>query len=114
MGKGLIQEVECITVAAGSAWPLITSFPNSFTNNRLGCGHYNKKQVRKPNMNKNLLAFNRLRPQILDPTCLHFAPYVNRADCGSPLKESKGSCSKTPLGPQGSSVQFPRNQFGLM
>jgi len=68
MGKGLIQEVECINVAAGSAWPIITGFPNSFTNNRLGYGHHNKKQVRKPNMNKNLLAFTRLRPQILHPT----------------------------------------------
>jgi hypothetical protein len=35
---------------------------------------------------------------------------------GSPHKESKGSCSKTPLGPleTGSKVQFPRTQFGLM
>jgi hypothetical protein len=46
MGKGLIQEGECIDVAACSAWPLITGFPNSFTNNRLGCGHHNTKQVR--------------------------------------------------------------------
>jgi hypothetical protein len=98
MGKGLIQEGECINVAEGSAWPLITGFPNSFTNNRLGCGHLNKKQVRKPNMSKNLLAFTRLRPPISDPTCLHFAPYVICADCSSPHKESKGSCSKTPLG----------------
>jgi hypothetical protein len=30
MGKGLIQEGECIDVAAGSAWPLITGFPNMF------------------------------------------------------------------------------------
>jgi len=29
----------------------------------------------------------------------HFAPDVNRADCGSPHNESKGSCSRTPLGP---------------
>jgi len=26
-----------------------------------------------------------------------FAPDVNRADCGFPHKESKGSCSKTSL-----------------
>jgi hypothetical protein len=31
----------------------------------------------------------------MDPTCLHFAPVVNRADCGSPNKESKESCNKT-------------------
>jgi hypothetical protein len=99
MGKGFIQEGECINVAAGSAWPLITGFPNSFTNNRLGCGHHNTKQVRKPHMSKNLLAFTRLTPQISDPTCLHFAPDVNRAGCGAPQQESKGSCSKTPLGP---------------
>jgi hypothetical protein len=107
MGKGLIQEGECIDVAAGLAWPLITGFPNAFTNNRLGCGHHNTKQVRKPNMTKNLLAFTRLRPQISDPRRLHFAPDVNRADCGSPHKESKGSCSKTPLGPLWTRVQGP-------
>jgi hypothetical protein len=98
-GKGLIQEGECIDVAACLTWPLITGFLNSFTNNRGCSGHRNTKQVRKPNMSKNLLAFTRLRPQILDPRCLHFAPDVNRADCGSPHKESKRSCSKTPLGP---------------
>jgi len=98
-GKGLIQEGECISVGAGSAWPLITGFPNSFTNNRLGCGHHNPNQVRKPKMSKKLLAFPRLMPQISDPTCVHFAPDVNHADCGSPHKESKASCSKTPLGP---------------
>jgi hypothetical protein len=87
MGKGLIQEAECIDVAAGSAWPLITGFPNSFTNNKLGCGHRNTKQVRKPNLSENLLAFTRLRSQISDPTCLHFAPDVNSADCGSPNQE---------------------------
>jgi hypothetical protein len=52
-GKGLIQEAECIDVAACSAWALITGFPNSCTNNRVGCGHHNTKQVRKPNMSKN-------------------------------------------------------------
>jgi hypothetical protein len=31
MGKGLIQEGECINVAAGSAWPLITGFPKQQT-----------------------------------------------------------------------------------
>jgi hypothetical protein len=97
--KGLIQEGECINVGAGSAWPLITGFPNSFTNNRLGCGHQNTKQVRKPKMRKRSMAFTRLMPQIWDPTCVHFAPDVNPADCGSPHKESKGSCSKTALGP---------------
>ncbi len=76
------QEGECINVGAGSAWSLYTGFPNSFTNNRLGCGHHNTKQVRKPKVSKKLLAFTRLRPQITDPTCLHFAPDVNRADCG--------------------------------
>jgi len=87
-------------VRAGSAWSLITGFPNSFTNNRLGgCGHHNTKQVRKPKVSKKLLAFTRLRPQIADPTSLLFAPDVNRADCGSPHKESKRSCSKTSLGP---------------
>jgi len=50
-------------------------------------------------MSKNLLAFTRLLPQIWDPTCVHFALDVNRADCGSPHNESKGPCSKTPLGP---------------
>jgi hypothetical protein len=50
--KGLIQEGECINVGAGSAWPLITGFPNSFTNNKLGCGHHNTKQVRKPVKNE--------------------------------------------------------------
>jgi hypothetical protein len=59
MGKGPIQEDECIDVAACLAWPLSTGFPNSFTNNRLRCGHHNKKQVRKPNMSKNLLALTR-------------------------------------------------------
>ncbi len=78
--EGLIQEGECINVGAGSAWPLTTGFPTSFTNNRLGCGHHNTKQVRKPKMSKKLLPFTRLRPQISDPTCLHFAPDVNRAD----------------------------------
>ncbi len=97
--KGLIQEGECINVGVGFAWPLITGFPNSFTNNRLGCGHHNTKQVRKPKLSKNLLAFTRLMPQIWDPTCVHFALDVNRADCGSPHNESKGPCSKTPLGP---------------
>jgi len=100
MGKGLIQEGECINVGAGSAWSSITGFPNSFTNNRLGgCGHHSTKQVRKPKVSKKLLAFTRPRLQITDPTCLHFAPDVNRADCGSPHKESKQSCSKTSLGP---------------
>jgi len=50
-------------------------------------------------VSKKLQAFTRLRPKISDPTCLHFAPDVNHADCGSPHKEWKGSCSKTPLGP---------------
>jgi hypothetical protein len=93
-GKGLIQEDECINVGAGSAWPLITGFPNFFTNNRLGRGHHNTKQVRKPKVSKKLLAFTRLRPQISNPISLDFAPDVNRADCGSPHKESKWSCSK--------------------
>ncbi len=69
MGKGLIEEGECIDVAACSAWPSITGFPNSFTNNRHGRRHHNTKQVRKPNMSKNLLAFTRLSPQISDPRC---------------------------------------------
>jgi len=98
-GKGLIQEAEYINVGAGSAWPLITGFPHSFTNNRLGCGHHNTNQVRKPKMSKKLLGCPRLMPQISDPKCVHFAPDVNHADCASPHKESKGSCSKTPLGP---------------
>jgi len=86
MGKGLIQEGECINVGAGSAWSLIIGFPNSSTNNRLGCRHHNTKQVRKPKVSNKLLAFTRLRPKISDPTCLHFAPDVNHADCGSPHK----------------------------
>jgi len=97
--EGLIEEGDCIDVGAGSAWPLLTGFPNSFANNRLGCGHHNAKQVRKPKTSRKLLAFTRRRSQISDPTCLHFAPDVNRADCGSPHKESKGSCSKTLFGP---------------
>ncbi len=86
--EGLIQEGECINVGAGSgsAWPLITSFPNSFTKNRLGCGHHNTKQVTKPKM-------------ISDPTWSHLAPDVNSAECGPTHKESKRSCNKTPLGP---------------
>jgi len=98
-GKGLVQEGEYINVGAGSAWPLIPGFPNSFTNNRLGCGHHNTNQVRKQKMSKKLLASPRLMPQISDPTGVHFAPDVNHADCGSPHNESNGSCSKTPLGP---------------
>jgi hypothetical protein len=98
-GKGLIQDHGCVNVGAGSTWPLITGFPNSFTNNRLGYGHHNTKPVRRPKISKKLLAFTRLRSQISDPTCLHFAPDVNLAGCGSPHKESKGSCNKTPLGP---------------
>ncbi len=87
-GKGLFKTVN-VLLGAGSAWPLITGSPNSFTNNRLGCGHHNTKQVRRPKMSKKLLAFTGLRPQISDPTCLHFAPDVNLADCGSPHEESE-------------------------
>jgi len=58
-------------------------------------------------MSKKLLAFARLRPQISDPTCSHFPPDVNRANCGSPHKESKGHCSKTPLGSPETRVQGP-------
>jgi len=57
MGKALIQKGEYIDVAAGSAWPLITGFPNSFTN-RLGCGHHNTKQVRKPKYEQKLTGFH--------------------------------------------------------
>jgi hypothetical protein len=98
-GRGLIQEGECIGVGADSRWPLITGFLNSFINDRLGCGHHKSKRVRKPQMSKKFLAFTRLMPHISDPTCVHFAPDVNRADCGSLHKESEGSCTKTPLGP---------------
>jgi len=97
--EGLIQESDCINVGAASAWPLITGFPHSFRNNRLGCGNHNTKQVKKPKRGKTLLASTRLRPQISHPTCLHFAPDVDRADCGSPHEQSKGSCTKTSLGP---------------
>jgi len=100
MGKGLIQEGECINVTAGSALPLITGFPNSSTNNRLGCGHHNTKQVRKPHMRQNLLAFTsiRLRSRIQRVCTLHQMSIV-LVVVGSPQKESKGSCRKTPLGP---------------
>jgi hypothetical protein len=100
--EGLIQQSDCTNVGAGSAWPLITAFPHSFTNNRLGRGHHNTKQVRKPKLSEKLLAFTTLMRQISHPTCLHFAPDVNRAVCGSPHKESQGSCSHPR---QGSRVQ---------
>jgi hypothetical protein len=56
--KGLIQEGECINVGAGSAWPLFTGFPNSFTNNRLGCGHHNTKQSQKTKNEQKVTGFH--------------------------------------------------------
>jgi len=56
-GKGLIQEGEYINVGAGSAWPLNTGFPDSFTNNRLGCGHHNTNQVKKPKNEQKVTGF---------------------------------------------------------
>jgi hypothetical protein len=89
--KGIIQEGERSNLGAGSAWPLFTGFSQFLHKQQTWLGApLNTKQVRKPNMSKKLLAFTRLMLQIWDPTYVHFAPDVNRADCGSPHKESKG------------------------
>jgi len=59
--EGRIQEGECINVGAGSAWPSITGFPNSFTNNRLGCGHHNTKASQKTKYEQKVSDFHQAK-----------------------------------------------------